>query len=63
MDTGDTRIRVEILCDQHLVDRLHLITASTGASRNFLIRKAIRLYLDNREKPVSQQSQALIGQA
>lgn len=63
MDEGNTRSRVEILCDHDLVDRLNQITVETGASRNFLIRKAIRLYLDNREKTVSQQPQALGGRA
>lgn len=50
MENNQQRVRVEILCDQELVDRLHAITVDTGASRNFLIRKAIRLYLNNRDK-------------
>ncbi len=50
MQNHHSRVRVEILCDQELVDRLNTITADTGASRNFLIRKAIRLYLDNRDR-------------
>lgn len=50
MKTKIKRNRVEILCDQEIVDRLDKITRDTGTSRNFLIRKSIRLYLDNRDK-------------
>jgi len=63
LDREYETVRVEILCDRDLVDRLKSITVSTGASRNFLIRKAIRLYLDNREKSVSQQHPVLGGHA
>lgn len=47
------RVRVEILCDWDLVERQRLITHSTCTTRNFLIRKAIRLYLDHRERMVA----------
>lgn len=57
VDVGD-RVRVEILCDRDLADRLKLITESTGTTRNFLIRKAIRLYLDHRERSTANGMQA-----
>ncbi|WP_371126540.1 ribbon-helix-helix protein, CopG family [Bosea sp. (in: a-proteobacteria)] len=50
MESQNQRIRVEILCEPDLVKRLQSITACTGVSRNFLVRKAIRLYLDNRDR-------------
>lgn len=49
------RVRVETLCDQEIVDRLDSIIRETGTTRNFLIRKAIRLYLDHREFSKRQQ--------
>ncbi|MGO4673315.1 ribbon-helix-helix protein, CopG family [Bosea sp. 2YAB26] len=53
MESKRERIRIEILCDHELVDRLRQISTSTGASRNFLIRKAIRLYLDHRDRAMA----------
>lgn len=54
LQLNNQRVRVEILCDEDLVERLSRITIETGASRNFLIRKAIRLYLDNRDRSSKQ---------
>ena len=40
--------RFELLLDQDVLDELDRIAAEVGVNRSFLIRKAIRLYIDSR---------------
>lgn len=41
---------MEILCDGADMQRLQKIIDETGTTRSFLVRKAVRLYLENRDQ-------------
>lgn len=41
------KVRVDVLLPQDLVDMLNNIKAELGSSRNFVIEKALRNYLEN----------------
>lgn len=56
MKIKNHNIRIEMLFDKEIVARLRYITDTTGASRNFLIRKAIRLYLDHRDQAMNAEN-------
>jgi metal-responsive CopG/Arc/MetJ family transcriptional regulator len=42
---------IKILLDPEVVEELDQIAAAVGVKRSFLIRKAVRLYLEQRSKP------------